>query len=235
MLSSRFARENLNPKLATGEIGDAFQHFVYEVLSPDYADLHQFPTAGKDGGIDLSQTGDTFRVVFECKFIGNDDLKTALGRWKIVADNLRRNICDPGGPKESQYSPWYKTTPPITEYHFCVSSELKNQDNFDQLPAEISKFFKELGAAHPHLTHLANITVKVTDWSDLRRLLGQRPHLLFRWFPRTRPQGLLTLADSPDFGTFKAYLSNTTLPYYSRSEHMRAMPTGGRYVTRELY
>jgi hypothetical protein len=225
MTYPKFERENLNPNLAKGEIGDAFQNFVYELLLPDYHHLHMFPTAGKDGGIDLSQTTATSRIVFECKYVGDGELRTAISRWRTVADNLKRNISVPTGPIESQYSPWYKTDPQIKEYHFCVSTELRNQGQFDDLPTKITDFFKQLGADYPHLSHLADISVKIHDWSDLCRLLSRHPRLLFRWFPRTRPQGLVLLDESPDLSAFRSYLSSSTLRYYSRSQHLKVAPT----------
>jgi hypothetical protein len=54
----RFERQNVNPRIACADIGDAFQGFVHELLLPEHPQLHRFPGGGKDGGIDLIETSD---------------------------------------------------------------------------------------------------------------------------------------------------------------------------------
>lgn len=222
----RFYVEYLNPRLSEGDIGDSFQRFVYELLLFDYPNLHFFPARGKDGGIDLIQPTTTSRLVVECKYVGKDGLDEAQSRWRSVANNLAKHIADPAGPTkfQAQYGPWYRTKPPIGEYLFCVSSVLANQDQIDQLEGEIAQFFAELGAAHDHLAYLTKLSVKVIDWNDLCGRLQRRPHIIFRWFPLTRPQGLMPLDESPDRGTFRSYLSSDKLPYYGRGQHLNVAP-----------
>jgi len=223
----RFLRRNLNPRLVEDDIGDAFQAFAYEVLRTDYPDLHLFPGRGKDGAIDLSQTEGQTRTVVECKFIGTDGLAQAQRRWRDVARRLATHLADPEGPtkRQAQYGPWYRTDPRITEFVFCISSVLKNQEQRDQLGQEIDLFFTNLSREHEHLAHLGELSVQVLDWSDLCDRLHRQPHILFRWFPVARPQGLVPLAESADRGTFRSYLTSEKLPYYSRRRHLGARPS----------
>jgi hypothetical protein len=81
-----------------------------------------------------------------------------------------------------------------------------------------------MAAKHPHLAHLAGVSVEVKDWSDLCSLLQRQPHLVFRWFPGTRPSGLVSLDEGTPVGTFRSYLDCGRLPYYSREEHIQRHP-----------
>ena len=222
----RFYREHLNPRLLYEELGSTFQAFVHELLLPDFPDLHFFPGKGKDGAIDLSQTMTVDRTVVECKHIGEDGLPGAQKRWRTVANHLKTHLADPRGPTrfQSQYGPWYRTDPAIREYLFCISSELGGQEQIDRLRNEIVRFFTELAAQYEHLAHLTELSVMVLDWNDFCARLQRRPHLIFRWFPVTRPEGLVPLGDSPDPGTFRSYLTSDKLPYYSRARHLTVMP-----------
>ncbi|MCK5346131.1 MAG: ATP-binding protein, partial [Candidatus Heimdallarchaeota archaeon] len=222
-----FSKENINPKLCQQDVGDSFQDFIYDLLHPEYTDLHLFPSRGKDGAIDLSQTEDTSRVVFECKYISEDRHDNdCSGEWKEVAKKLDKHLADASGPTkgQAQYKPWYRTNQPISEYIFCVSSIRSNQNKIDTLEDEIKEFFSSLSSKYEHLTHLNELSVKVIDWSDCRSRLKQRPHLIYRWFPKTRPQGLVPLDDSPDRGTFRSYLTSEKLPYFSLGQHLKDIP-----------
>jgi hypothetical protein len=222
----QFCKEQLHTKRIHQDIGDAFQVFVHELHRLDYPDLHMFPSKGKDGGIDLSLTSDTSRTVFECKHIGNDGFETANKAWKNVASNFEKHLADSCGPTkgQSQYGPWYRTNPPIREYIFCISSLLSNQNQIDQLKQEIVNFFAALTDKHEHLKHLNGISVEVLDWNVLYSRLQQHPHLIFRWFPRTRPQGLVPIDDLPYEGTFRSYLTSEKLAYYSLGQHLKTNP-----------
>jgi hypothetical protein len=222
----RFRREYLNPRLTTEDLGNSFQSFVHELLGHDYPDLHLFPGRGKDGCIDLFQEVTDARLVVECKHIEKDGLADAERRWRDVAVKLTTHLADPAGPTkfQAQYGPWYGTTPPIRKFIFCVSSVLRNLEQRDELQHDIAGFFNELGFTYPHLSHLRDLSVKILDWSDLETRLRQRPHLVFRWFPSTRPIGLLPLEDSIEHGTFRSYLSSDKLPFYSRGEHLKTVP-----------
>ncbi len=227
MTIPRFRRHNLNPRLVEEDIGDAFQAFAYEILLHEYPDLRFFPGKGKDGVIDLSQTRGQQRVVVECKLIGKDDLGPAQRRWRDVARKLATHLADPGGPTrgQAQYRPWYRTDPKIAEFVFCISSVLKTQKQIDDLEEEIASFFTGLSREHEHLAHLGGLSVRILGWNDLCQRLRQRPHLLFRWFPKTRPQGLVPLAESRARGVFRSYLTSEKLPYYSRRHHLTSTPS----------
>ncbi len=218
--------QHLRSGLTPGNPGDAFQEFAYELLLFDYPDLHFFRAPGKDGAIDLAPTKDGARPVIECKYIGADGLSTARGRWREVARKLRTQLAEPeeAGQHEAQYGPWYEIVPAISEYVLCISSELGNLEQADELREEIAGFFAELAAMHAHLSHLSGLTVTVLDWNDLRTRLLKRPHLLFRWFKLTRHYGLVTLDEVPDYTTFRSYLFGDRLPYYSRRQHLDVAP-----------
>ncbi len=222
----RFSRENLNARLVHEDLGEAFQDIVHELLLPDYPELHRFPSRGKDGAIELSETKAASRSIVECKQITKDGLPEAQKRWRDVAHKLRTHLADPSGPRrgQGQYRPWYRKDPTIREYLFCISSQLVNQDQKDQLKQEIVEFFTELVKEYAHLLHLTDLSVTVFDWNDLCTRLQQRPHLPFRWFPRIRPHGLVPLHDVPDVGTFRSYLASGKLPFYSRAQHLKDIP-----------
>jgi hypothetical protein len=207
-------------------IGDAFQRFAYDLLLFDHPGLHFFPTRGKDGGIDLSRTKDGSRLVVECKYIGTDGVSTALSRWREVARNLRTHLAEPeeAAQHEAQYGPWYITDPVITEYIFCVSSELGNQEQQDEVQREIAGFFAEMSSRHAHLAHLSKLSVTILDWNDLTARLRNRPFVLFRWFKLLRDYGLATLNEVTDRTTFRSYLYSDKLPYYSRRQQLDVVP-----------
>ncbi len=221
----KFCQEHLNPKLCQQDIGCAFQEFVHEALLNDYPDLHFFPCLGKDGAIDLSQTMSASRTIVECKYNGKDSFEDILSIWKNVASKLEKHLVDPSGPTtgQAQYKPWYRVDLPIREYIFCVSSTISNQNQIDQLKIMIVEFFRNLSIKHEHLNHLNGLSVEVLDWNACCSLLKKRPHLIFRWFPKTRIQGFVPLYDSLDTGTFHAYLNSEKLTYYSRSQHLKVM------------
>ncbi len=221
----RFEKKNVNPRLAPTDIGDAFQMFVHELLLPEHPKLHRFPGGGKDGGIDLIDTSNTCFVV-ECKVVGEDGYAESEKRWKTVRNNLQQHLRDPSGPTsgQSQYGPWYSTDKPIAEYVFCVSSSFSNEQQRRNLEKMIADFFRELAGQRSHLSHLGSLKVSILDWNSFSTRLRQRPHLVFRWFPSCRPNGLVPLDEALDVGTFRAYLTNAQLPYYSLAEHLRIVP-----------
>ena len=189
-----FTRANLNLRLCAGDDGDAFQRFTFDALAPEYPGLHLFPTRGKDGAIDLSQTSPGGRVVVETKKIGRDDvLKAAEGEWKTVAGHLEEHLKDPKGPTkgQAQYGPWYMTDQPVAKYVFCISGTLANQNQRDILCDRIREHFRMLAGRHLHLAHLAAVEVEVLDWGSFNGIASRRPYLLYRWFPRCRPVGLV--------------------------------------------
>lgn len=221
----RFELGRINPRLIERDIGDAFQRFAHEALLSEYPELHAFPTGGKDGGIDATSSQET-RVVIECKYIASSDYGDILKRWRSVEGHLARHITtlERPPPGQSQYRPWYSTNPPIREYIFCISTSFGNADQKDQLEITINTFFKELGRANIHLRHLTELSTKVVDWNDFAVRLRRQPHLTFRWFPSSRPIGFVPLEENVDAGTFRGYLTHSTLPYYSLADHLRSFP-----------
>ena len=221
-----FLRENINPSLCTDDVGSSFQSFVHELLEPEFPGLVRFPAGGKDGCIDLVQDLPGDRLVIECKHIGDGGFAEARKRWRQVAAKLETHLADPAGPTkgQAQYGPWYETDPPIQRFVFCISSLLPNLDQRNELTGEIRQTFVTLASRHPHLSHLANLSITLHHWGDLETRLRKSPYLLFRWFPATRPFGLVPLDESAEAGTLRSYLSSAKLPYYSRDQHLAAMP-----------
>ncbi|HVT15420.1 MAG TPA: hypothetical protein VHQ90_04445 [Thermoanaerobaculia bacterium] len=234
----RFRVEQLNRRLASGTVGDAFQQFVFELLRRAHPDLQVYPAGGKDGGIDLVEPlAGGGRSVFECKHIGADGLEDAQARWRAVKRNLTRNLADPAGPPsgQGQYSPWYAADFPIRSYTFCISSVLQNDSQRQDLQTEIQDFFSHLASGGPHLAHLAGLRVEILSWQDLSARLADHPHLLFKWFPEARPRGLALLGEGGDWVGFRAYLTHEHLPYYAREQHLERHPApdGGRIAGEE--
>jgi hypothetical protein len=222
----RFVSSQLNGKLLKADIGEAFQRFVHELLLHEYPTLHLFKTGGKDGGIDLSVQDENSRVFIECKHITTDSINTAQSRWREVAKHLQCHISDRSQPTvgQRQYWPWYGIETPVIEYIFCISSMLANQDQIDRLQGEISDFFKEISRSHSRLAHLESISVKVLDWNDLSAKMMQFPQVLLRWFPRSRPIGLIPIDDFSEIGSFRSYLYSDMLTYYARHSHLQVFP-----------
>src|ERR1035437_8093202 len=208
----RFERRNVNPHLATADIGDAFQGFVHELLLSEHPKLHRFPGGGKDGGIDLIEDSNTCFGV-ECKVVGNDDYAEIEQRWKTVKDHLENHLSNPNGPTkgQSQYLPWYSTDTPITEYVFSVSAAFANEQQRRDFRNGITDYFHNLARRRTHLSHLGALKVSVLDWNDLSDRLRKRPHFIFRWFPASRPNGLVSLDEAVHVGTCRSSLTNAKL------------------------
>ena len=220
-----FHVDDADPALVKGDPGDAFQRFVLELCLSDRPQLRGYQGAGKDGGIDLSEPCDGSLKVVECKYIGSANVKEAEKRWEKTADNLRRNLAEPGGPPtgQSQYGPWYETNPAIVEYLFVVNQKLKNEAQRNDLCNKIRAEFQTL-AALPHLRHLVELHVAVIDGNDLQTKLRLNEHVLFRWFPRTHaPSGLASL-DAGIRRGFLVYLYDEKLPHYRLSYHIEKFP-----------
>jgi hypothetical protein len=221
----RFEQGMLEPELAN-DIGDGFQHFCFELLRQQRPALRRFPTAGRDGGIDLIQDGDLGREVFECKHVGVDGPETARSRWRASAKALASHL---PGKSQRQYSPWWERDPPIRKYTLCISSTLASQDQVEQLKKAIEAVFQELGGGHAHLSHLSRVDVTVMHWPDLLSELEDAPSLVFRWFPQARPLGLVPIERRGSQSLFSSFLDSTTLGYYSRDRHIaeHGRPKGG--------
>jgi hypothetical protein len=232
----RFRRGALNPRLCPLDEGDAFQRFVAELFESEYPGIHVFAGRGNDGCIDLAWPPDATETVFECKTAEEDGRDAAFRIWRGVSEKLDRNLATPERPPagQGQFLPWYRTDPPVSEYVFCLSSVLANENQRRDLRDEIQGFFKDLAKRHRHLRHLELLRVVVRDWEDLSSRLAARPHLLFRWFPNARPRGLVPLGEEPTGGRFSEYLTSARLPYYARREHLESHPApAGREILDE--
>jgi hypothetical protein len=207
-----------------GNAGDLFQTFVYELLrKSDYPRLHKFQTAGNDGGIDLIQRFNNERVVVECKFVGNKDIRQAISRWRQVRKHFEEHLSHPV-PKRKLIKPWLNPDTPITSYLFCVSSEISNQNGFDEFEKEIADFFKSLAARYSHLAHLENIRVEIIDRSKLLQKLDNFPQLKFKWFSVDEKFGFIPIQNKPQVASFRSFLEEDSLPFYNRSRHLQKVP-----------
>jgi hypothetical protein len=224
MAQLQFHSSELDQRCAQDGEGAAFQQFIFELNAPVLPHLHPYPAGGKDGGIDhITDEAGEPRVVIECKFCGTDGIDEVRKRWSVTKGNLERNLSTAGGPVQSQYRPWYRSEEPIVRYIFTTSARLENPARVDELRDEIRDFFHSLSYKHPHLSHLSALVVEVHDWNYIE---GRVPSFLrFRWFPTERPSGLRLLATEDDSATgFRAWLRSSTLPFYSRAEHLAIDP-----------
>ena len=132
MKEPRFTAVEINRRLFNGDIGDAFQRFVRDLLDSGYAarglQLRCFPGGGKDGGIDLVADDQNQKEVLECKVCGSDSLDQVRSAWLRTENTLRRNLQDPNGPMagQSQYDPWYSNSLPIRKYVLCTTYKPSN-------------------------------------------------------------------------------------------------------------
>ena len=221
-MSYSFNQDNLGCELTKDGMGAAFQGFMGELLAKEHNDITIYPTAGKDGAIDISREHDGGLVVYECKHIGDEDNKTALARWKGVAATLRKNITPPDEPPkgQSQYKPWYNTDKPIIKYKFCISPKLGNESNVQYLEKEIQIFFGEIAKKYNHLRHLSGLKINVFSMNHWEPVLRKYPNLILKWYPKLRPNGFSRFEDMQLEGTFRSYLCRGKLPHYSRKEHL---------------
>ncbi|MBU1982958.1 hypothetical protein KJ815_00965, partial [bacterium] len=234
----RFTENEIRAQYLRQNIGITFQDFVVDILKKDYPGLVGFLGAGKDGAIDALQTCADDRTVVECKYVGDDGVESAQASWRKVAKHLRQNLADPAGPPsgQAQYNPWYRQDKPIVEHIFAISAALSNARQLDDLNDEIKGTFNTLVAQHGHLSHLKDIRVRVVDWNQLADMLcrSDLKHLIFKWFKNSCPPGIEILGEAYFAGTFRSYLSDSKLPYYSRAEHLRTHPAPhGRTIWKE--
>lgn len=211
--------DDLAGDLVPDGAGAVFQQFVAELIAFEYQDVHVFPSAGKDGAIDLV-ANQPVRTFIECKHTAGDSL---ISIWKAVASKLQRCL-QPGRPakKQGQYLPWYVNgRRRLRRYIFCVSTTIVNEANRIDLETSIAKVFGDL-SLRPGLEHLADVEILVLDWADLEARVHKHPAILYRWFPCARPQGLLPLHGYSST-TFRAFLNDRLLPYYSRSDYAKNM------------
>jgi hypothetical protein len=226
MIPSEFTRECLNRDYAPLEMGEAFQKFVGEALRQRDPHVHTFPTLGRDGAIDHVNEGHGRIQVYETKETGQPKFfQAAKATIAEVAAKLQRNLTPPE-PADRRYTPWYNQECPITEYHLCFNRSFSSCNQRQEVQGIVSDCLHRL-AKLPHLPHLANVQVRIVDWSDFQDVLKENPHLVFRWFESELPFGLEPYGNAPKHAAgFHAYLGSDRLPFFSPGEYMRQ--TGGR-------
>ena len=215
--------------------GHDFEDFVFDIFaaSDDLKNLTVRLAHGRDGAIDLVADDDGERIVVECKFIGRNARDEPKDRWREVFNNLERNLPKSlgGGGENSPYRPWLDTSRAITEYWFCTSACLPTLTSQDRLRWRIHDDFQILAKLDSRLAHLASIRVEVRSWEFFHGHLRQNPPLRLRWFGDL-PRGIEPFhTRHRDAGTFKAFLQQETLPFFSRARY--AETSGDVNVKRE--
>ena len=171
---------------------------------------------GNDGAIDHLVIGDRDQIVIECKFFGKERKGQPAGDWREVANtlgpNLRANAERDINSIERHYRNWFDVERPIKGYWFCTSGVFQPGAQ-TELRQDISAFFASF-AGSP-LAHLAGINIEVVGWNDFDGALSAIPPLHFRWF-RKLPIGLRPLRSLTEGKTFRKFLDEETLEFFSR-------------------
>ena len=216
--------------LCVKDDGAAFEDFVREYLQRKHGDdLVRSLARGRDGAIDLINTDGPIQDVVECKFISAEAQDGPVARWGKVKGHLKKHLPDAArgkGGAAIPYRPWLRSNGPVGKYRFCTSDLMGAPDNRNELRQAIKEFFTGISEDHPELTHLADLSIEVLYWDDFVGDASTFPQLFFRWFGGL-PSGVNEIAYG--FGasdqSFKRFLDNKSLPYFSREEH--ADETGG--------
>jgi hypothetical protein len=136
------------------------------------------PTLGVDGSIDaFVEDGAPLPSVLSTRdgptivqFKDNRTPKNARDGWRKEAQTLRKQAAaNWPGPHE----PWTRAL----TYVYITSAVLARQQARDALKREIKSFFQKMREEHLCVIE----TVIVLDWSDVRPLLDETPHLADRW------------------------------------------------------
>jgi len=231
MAELQFSLDRINPSYVEDDIGDAFQRFSHEVLSASYPGLALFQSRGKDGCIDMVQSCPQSRLIVQAKHCSKDGIDSALSAWRADSRRLLRNLKDAKGPPkgQSQYLPWFRKDMPITQFVFCTSSMLANLSQEDTLRDEIAEFFSTLAKQNLSLAHLAKIesqSIKIVHWGRIITLLKRQPIVVFRWFPDSRPFGLVPFEQLYAADSLRAYLFSSKLPYFSVRDYLKEIGIG---------
>ncbi len=226
LIAPKFTLENIEPDLVGDGLGDAFQRFLGELFGPK-TEVERFQTRGRDGAIDLSETVDGVRTVYEGKASEDAKFERAERAWREGITKLRKYLEPPDAPPKGsgQYKPWYRRDPAIGHYRFCINAEC-NQNQADGLRDIIQEDLDRLIDKHGHLKHLRGLTAAVWHWERLADLLNQQPDLLFRWFPGTRTRTLRPL-EQREAGakkTIRSYLNPNVMPHYALEIHLKGNP-----------
>jgi hypothetical protein len=210
--------------------GADFQKFVWEALRSGHFErflagryVRPYFAAGNDGAIDHLAIGDHDQLVVECKFFGRGRRGEPAADWREVANTLGANL-EVNAKRDinslaRHYRPWFDRERPIKGYWFCTSG-LFQPGAQTELRQEISAFFQSFARAHTSLAHLADINIEVFGWNDFDGALSAIPSLRFRWF-RELPIGLRPIRSLTEGKTFRKFLDEETLEFFSRDEFNR--------------
>ena len=226
LIAPKFTIENVESDLLGDGLGDAFQRFIGELIGREN-EVERFQTRGPDGAIDLSETTEGVRAVYEAKALEDASFRRAEAAWRDVIKHLRDNLKPPDAPPKgrAQYKPWYRKDPAIRHYRFCINAEC-NQNQADGLRDTIQGDLDRLIADYGHLKHLRGLRAEVWHWGRLADLLNKQPDLLFRWFPESRTRTLKPL-EQREVGakkTIRSYLNPNVMPYYAMEKHLNGNP-----------
>ncbi len=235
MIPTSFTRDLLHPDRVSeddGSLDKLFVRLVYDLFQGEYRALSYHDGGGKDGAIDLWNDVGNERHVFECKRfgVGKKGLawEAAQSSWKRVQKNLENNLLRGHAGCQSQYRPWFNSSPRIVRYTFIVSCTINpSPDRLDELRSNIKSAFEELVAKSGELNHLKDIVVDVVDWNALRRKLEAQPQVHFKWFSNRLPAGLRQFTQDRQLSDFRRYQQEDVLPYYSLRTHLERHPRAG--------
>lgn len=200
---------------------DAFQQVVGDALREQFGwRASVSPTEGRDGSIDAFIEEDPSSPlaladlpapqIIECKdhddSRGNFLVNVATG-WSRVAQKLARQAAS--GWVE-QFRPWQRAT----SYVYCVSADLRSQENRDRLNRAIVDFFEGL----PESQRPPLRSIRVLDWSDLRALFDRFPRLADRWLGTGLPLVQSHAEYCASLTRFRRYLLQGFLPFVAPTE-----------------
>jgi hypothetical protein len=219
-------------RLPRGKDGDDFQRFVWEALGSGHFEpllsgryVRPYFAAGNDGAIDHVAVGTEDQIIFECKFFGKERSDQPASDWtklsRTLDGRLRANAARSYEDIDHLYKPWFDRDRPIKGYWFCTSGILSPAAQ-TELRRVIREFFAVLARDLPSLAHLGPLEVEVLGWNDFNGLLSARPPIDFRWF-RKLPLGLRPLKSFTEGKTFRKFLEEGTLPFFSRAEFNRSI------------
>lgn len=232
MTPASFTMDSLHPDRVSednGALDKLFVRLVYDLFQGECRALSYHDGGGKDGAIDLCDDVGNERHVFECKQfgVGKKGLawEAAQNSWKNVRKNLEKNLLRGHAGCQSQYRPWFNSSPRIVRYTFIVSCTINpSPDRLDELRKNIESAFEELSAKSGELRHLKDIVVEVVDWNALRRKLEAQQQVHFKWFSNRLPAGLRQFTQDRKLSDFRRYQQEDVLPYYSLRAHLEKHP-----------
>lgn len=217
--------------LRSNDIGDAFQLFVIEALRTEHfhklvgqRHIRGFLTRGRDGAIDHlaveKDSSSTNYIVIECKHFGRERSGNPTSDWREVARTLEKSLKEgalaPPKARPVSHRPWFNEKQPITGYWFCTSG-IMTPGAEEALRTEIGDFFCRISETSSSLSHLKSVEVDVVSWGQFSDAIESSPPLNFRWFTQF-PRGITPLKGGVKTDSFRSFLNDGGLPFYSRSE-----------------